>query len=119
MTIDALKNHIPVDLTQLRAFTDGDKDMEKEFISVFVTQSDKNLQALSCCCIDGKCDAWVEAAHMFKGGAAAIGAKALSNLCSEAQNMPEITAAARTMLFRKIDAEYAKVNDYLRALGSL
>jgi PAS domain S-box-containing protein len=109
----------PVDLTQLRSFLDGDADEEKELIGVFVQQSDINLQVLRKNCVSGESKPWVEAAHMFKGGSATMGATVLSQLCSQAQGMREGTADERDILFAKIDAEYARVTDHLRQAGLL
>lgn len=108
-----VKNASPVDLTKLRTFTDGDKDTEKEFIAIFITQSDKNVQILEESCVDGKGEAWREAAHMFKGGAGGIGAETLRGLCEEAQHLDLTATPARKELFAKIKNEYDSVRNYL------
>ncbi|MDR3425191.1 MAG: ATP-binding protein [Alphaproteobacteria bacterium] len=109
----------PIDLTQLRTFTEGDESLEKELIRIFVQQSDENLQTLGVSRIDGACKAWVEAAHMFKGGAASIGAVTLSALCAKAQNMPNCAKDERAAIFTEIADAYENVKEYLKKMGLL
>ncbi len=109
----------PVDLVQLRAFTEGDIEFEKQCIGVFLNQSNENLRVLGETCIDGRSEVWVETAHMFKGGAASIGAVVLSKLCCDAQYLADATADQRKTFFQKIKDEYQKVTDYLKDTGSL
>lgn len=110
---------MPVNLDQLRTFTEGDTGTEKELIHMFAEQSDKNLDILSKNCVDGKNKSWVEAAHMFKGGAAGIGAEKLRQLCNEAQGLESGTAEVRAALFDKISSEYTLVKAYLKKIGLL
>ncbi len=107
----------PIDLTQLKTFTDGNPDVEKEFIVMFLKQSDKNLKSLKDTCVGGRCDAWVESAHMLKGGASAIGAHVLAKLCHTAQLMGDVPAEDRTAQFGEIESEYAKIKESLKQLG--
>jgi signal transduction histidine kinase/CheY-like chemotaxis protein/HPt (histidine-containing phosphotransfer) domain-containing protein len=113
------ENSNPVDLTQLRTFTHGDLETEKELIGAFVKQSDENLRLLKENCTGGECKTWVEAAHMFKGGASGVGAAALSQLCSQAQQTLDATADERVALFKLIESEYAKTKTHLKGLGLL
>jgi two-component system sensor histidine kinase/response regulator len=110
------KTHRPgcIDLTQLRGFTDGDTEMERELIRIFVDQSDINVAALASNQTDGIAPEWVEAAHMLKGGAAGIGAKVLRGICEEAQTMENATAEDRAFVFHSIASAYANVKDALR-----
>jgi len=107
----------PVDLTQLKTFTDGSQDVEKEFIIMFIRQSDKNMAALKEACVTGACEPWVEAAHMFKGGASAVGAKLLAKFCHEAQMMSDATPEQRAAQAEKIAEEYRRVVGHLKQLG--
>ena len=113
------ENQAPLDLTQLRTFTDGDAVAEKELIGIFVKQSDENLRVLKENCIDGTCKAWVEAAHMFKGAAAGVGAGKLSQLCGQAQHLPDAKAIERLALVRLIESEYARTKNHLKTMGLL
>lgn len=107
----------PIDLTLLRGFAGGNNALEKELVGVFITQSDITLKILQENCLSGHNTPWVEAAHMFKGGAVCAGANALSQLCAQAQQMPDVTADARRVIFSQIDREYGAVKAYLRENG--
>lgn len=109
---------IPLDLSQLKTFSEGDVEMERELADVFRQQSDKNMETLTSSLARGDNAAWKSAAHMFKGGALGIGAAKLGALCNEAQNfdgMPE----EQKILFEKIKIEYMRVQDYMKKIGLL
>ncbi|MFH1157520.1 MAG: ATP-binding protein [Pseudomonadota bacterium] len=103
----------PVNFPLLRAITQGNKEMEQEFVRVFVAQSDKNLKILEECCTRGDQKLWCETAHMFKGGSGVIGAEALSGLCEQGQHF-EGSEEERLRLFGSIKREYERVKDFLR-----
>lgn len=104
-----------VDLSHLRAFTGDDRDMEKEFIRVFIEQSDVNVRDLEKSQAEqGQGKIWQEAAHMFKGAAAGIGAEGLRALCDQAQHLDISAVQERPRLFEQIKTEYENVKDYLK-----
>ncbi len=111
------KNVSAVDLSQLRTFTDGDRDTEIEFIRVFVEQSDKNVDILAESQVEGKEQEWKETAHMFKGGAAGIGAEGLRKLCEKAQNLAPSAIQERKTLLEQIKTEYENVKEYLKKMN--
>jgi CheY-like chemotaxis protein len=108
----------PVDLSGLRIFSEGDMETEKELIRVFIDQSDRNFSILRESYGAADPAAWQEAAHMFKGGAAGVGAALLSTLCNEAQHSNG-SAGERRTLFEKISGEYARVKTHLKEIGLL
>ncbi len=118
MAIQSRDESAPVDFTQMRTFTDGDIDTEKELIGVFVQQSDINAQTLKENASGQDVSAWTEAAHMMKGGAGGIGAFVLQKLCNEAQHFAG-TEEERIVLHEKIAEEYLRVKDYLKLTGLL
>ena len=104
-----------VDLSHLRTFTGSDKESEKEFIHVFIEQSDENIRELEKSQVEqelGKI--WQEAAHMFKGAAAGIGAEKLRSLCDKAQHLDLSAIQERPRLFQQIKTEYEKVKNYFK-----
>ncbi len=107
-----------LDLSQLRSFTEGDVEIEKELMRVFIQQSDKNIVALKETSGGTNDKTWVEAAHMFKGGAGGIGAGTLHKLCDQAQHFSG-TIKERGALYDAITAEYERVKSTLRGLGLL
>ncbi|MBL1146492.1 MAG: response regulator [Pseudomonadota bacterium] len=101
------------DLTDLKAFMD-DEDELQNYITLFITQSDKIVKTLQKNCKDGKCKAWSEAAHKLKGGSAMMGARNLRALCEKAQNMLTASADERKTLFKEIQTAYKDVKDVLK-----
>ncbi|MDE2029193.1 MAG: response regulator [Alphaproteobacteria bacterium] len=108
----------PLDLSQLRSFSEGDVEMEKELTRVFTEQSDKNLKTLADALTSGDMKAWQDAGHMFKGGALGIGAVKLAEFCSAAQHF-DGTPQDQAALFEKINREYARVKEHLQKIGLL
>jgi two-component system sensor histidine kinase/response regulator len=108
----------PLDLTQLRTFTEGDSEIEKELAAAFVKQSDLNLQTLQKNAEGKNEKTWSEAAHMMKGGAGGMGAFVLQALCDEAQHFSG-SDEDRQILCLKIAQEYRRVKDYLKSIGLL
>ncbi|QQG35151.1 MAG: response regulator [Micavibrio aeruginosavorus] len=102
----------PVNLDLLREYSDTPEDI-KNFINVFIRQSEESLEILEKHCIDGDSRAWMEAAHKFKGGAGMTGAAKLQNLCAQAQEMQNSTAQKREKILKAIQDEYAKVKAYM------
>ncbi|MDD4615807.1 MAG: ATP-binding protein [Alphaproteobacteria bacterium] len=103
----------PVDLTSLRALTDGEEEVEKELMKAFIAQTDKNLETMTENCeVEGENKPWGEAAHMLKGASGSIGAEGLRELATEAQFFNGDSFARRKLL-EKIKTEYARVKEYL------
>ncbi len=113
------KSTAPVDLTTLRSFTSNNPETEKRLLDLFVKKSNQNMEELGTACVDGPCEAWVEAAHSLKGGAAGVGAETLRSLCNDAQHMDNATADERTRMLNKIQREYGVVKNYLYEQGYL
>jgi PAS domain S-box-containing protein len=108
-----------VDLREMRTFCEGDKNAERELIDVFIKQSALNLDVMAANLRDGANEAWVDAAHMLKGGSSSIGARRLSELCAAAQMMETASAAERSALLEKINEAYAGVRRALVDEGLL
>ncbi|TNE27363.1 MAG: response regulator [Alphaproteobacteria bacterium] len=101
------------DLTDLKAFMD-DEDELQNYITLFITQSDKTVKILKNNCKDGKCKEWSEAAHKLKGGSAMMGARNLRALCEKAQHMLDASADERKELFKEIQTAYKDVKAILK-----
>ena len=111
-------SNVPLDLSILKTFSDGDKEVEKKLVGVYVVQSDKNLKTLAENSTNTGAKAWHDSAHMFKGGSSGIGANVLAELCKEAQHF-EGEAQEQAALFEKINGEYTRVKDQLKKIGLL
>ena len=103
----------PIDLSGLRALSDGDAEMQRELLAAFVFESDKNVGNLEKSHAGNDMLMWKESAHAMKGGAATAGAELLRQLCAAAQAF-EGDADARARLLADIREEYASVLRYLK-----
>jgi len=109
---------VPVDLSILKTFSEGDVEMEQQLVQVLIEQSDKNIAALRSHLEQGNLKEWQEVAHMLKGGASGVGAKILAALCHEGQHFVG-ARQEQEALFEKICSEYARVKDFVRKAGLL
>lgn len=105
-----------LDLTILRTFSEGDKEVEREFAEIFVEQSQLHLQKLSAFCISGESQEWKEAAHLLKGGSATMGAMKMRAFCAEAQEMLVATKKSRQAILKSINQEFAEVCNTLQEM---
>lgn len=107
-----------VDLSILKTFSEGDIDLEKKFIGIFIEQSNKNIKTLAENRANADTKPWHDAAHMFKGGSSSIGANTLAALCNQAEHF-EGTMQEKAALFEKIESEYIRVQAHLKKTGYL
>lgn len=108
-----------LNLDAMRDIAGDDEETLKEFVEAFLESSEKNVQTLQANRVDGECTAWVEAAHMMKGGAGGLGAHMLRELCAQAQDAADVDAATREALYISIRDEYAEVKTLLKKEGLL
>lgn len=106
----------PVDLTDLRTMTDGDKEMETALFEEFYSSSQQLIGTMASNCTDGENESWRGAAHALKGSSYNLGAKELGDLCKEAQEYQDMPASEKTELLEKIKTEYAAVETYLKSV---
>ncbi len=103
-----------MDWERLRMFTDDDPEEEKELIDMFVTYAEESLDILKARCQDGEDDEWKKAAHKLKGSAANLGAKALSDVCTEAEQAFADDAQAKEKILGRILISYDEVCNALK-----
>lgn len=107
-----------INLTIMKTFSEGDAAIEKQLIGMFITQSDGTMAKLeTSVVVDGPCDEWVEAAHSLKGGAGGVGAETLRALCAQAQDMQDVSSAARRAILADIASLYAQVRAALQKIA--
>jgi|GEM_PF-1714490 len=106
------------DLSVLAGFSGGDPDMEREFILMFQKQTEDMLEHMEKLLAEGKTDEWRAVAHKLKGGAGAIGADFLQEICERAQHLEGDMQAFRDKQ-AKIVREYAQVKNFLKESGRL
>ncbi|MCD8563387.1 MAG: Hpt domain-containing protein [Alphaproteobacteria bacterium] len=104
-----------VDLDNLRAATDGDKELEQELFEEFIHQAEillQELEAFSGTETDN--ESWRKTAHAFKGIALNLGAEPLGVLCKIGQEECEAPPERKQEILRGIKSEYAKVHEFLQ-----
>ncbi len=105
-----------IDLTNFREMTDGDVELEKELFEEFFSSSEECITAMESNCVDGENEIWRSNAHAFKGTALNLGADKLGQMCKDAQEGQDMSAAEKTTLLEKIKAEYSAVKVFLEGL---
>jgi len=103
----------PVDLTNLRSMTDGDKDLEKELFKEFYSAFDAGLNLLQVSTGDGAVETWRGQSHALKGVALNLGAEKLGALCKKAQESQTASEKAKVAMLENIRAEYKWVKEFL------
>jgi HPt (histidine-containing phosphotransfer) domain-containing protein len=92
----------PVDLQHLARYTGGDRSVNAEVLSLFISQLDEILARLDTALQDEDTKAWREVAHSLKGAARGIGAFELGDLAAilEATNPAAQHAEAASALHK-------------------
>ncbi|MCB1438320.1 MAG: Hpt domain-containing protein [Nitratireductor sp.] len=96
----------PVDLIHLSSQTFGDRSLQNEIISIFLSQANAYLDGIA-----SRDEAYAaRAAHSLKGAARAIGAFRLAEIAEHCE-------VSKTRDIGALGAEAGKVCDYLRSLA--
>jgi HPt (histidine-containing phosphotransfer) domain-containing protein len=106
----------PVDLTNLRSMTDGDREMEKALFEEFFSSFEAGIASLQANIGAAAAEAWRKEAHALKGIALNLGAMELGELCKKGQDEPGADVTAKEALLKTIQAEYDKVRQFLLTL---
>jgi HPt (histidine-containing phosphotransfer) domain-containing protein len=96
----------PVDLTDLRSMTDGDRDLEISLFQEFFSSCETSINLLYANCSIGQNEIWRSSAHALKGVSLNLGAKKLGDLCKKAQDNPSASEDEKKILLEEILAEY-------------
>jgi HPt (histidine-containing phosphotransfer) domain-containing protein len=104
----------PVDLTNLRAMLDGDKDLELALLEEFIRSSTACLNSMAAGIGDAAGEMWRTQSHSLKGISINLGAMRLGELCKQAQDAYTLPAAERLPLYHAIEAELADVHQFLK-----
>ena len=103
----------PVDLTNLREMTDGDKDLESALFQEYFSSSEKLLGEISQALASDDSEEWRRAAHALKGTSYNLGAQRLGDHCKVAQESSLSPKEEKERLYKTISSEYELVKDYL------
>lgn len=102
----------PVDMEQLRLFTNGDPEEEKELANLFLEQSQEMIKILENSLYIDKKEAWKSAAHRFKGSSGNLGAMQLHALCKRAETHFEDSETQKQEILAAIKAETKRVEEF-------
>ncbi len=104
----------PIDLVHLSKYTMGDKDLEREVLNLFATQSALYMDRLR----EAEDDrAWLEAVHTLKGSATGVGAWRVANYAGEVERLEgDARQAVSDAAIRELGHSVAEVNQYIHEL---
>ncbi|OIN87928.1 MAG: hypothetical protein AUJ12_00165 [Alphaproteobacteria bacterium CG1_02_46_17] len=114
---DKLDNSVPVDLSRLNEFTEGDKDTERVVINLFLETAYESFDMLKTAQLHNSEEDWKKAVHSMKGASGNLGAMALHSLCSEAEYQGDLSKEAKSSILGNLYAEFGKVETYLKGLN--
>ena len=107
------QEELPVNLQQLRSFTDGDAQEECMLVGLFLDQAQQTVAALEASLQKNDSEAWRSLAHRLKGASANLGAHKLSHICKRAEQTSSQDITDRQNLMIQLKTELQKVTDYL------
>ncbi len=102
-----------MDWERLDMFTDGDPEEEKALIELFISNAEETLKLIKQHTKIGDNEEWENATHRLKGSAANLGAKNLSDICSQAEKASRENEETKRILYRCIMESYEEVRDNL------
>ena len=102
----------PVDMEQLRMFTDGDVAEEQALAALFLEQAHEMIAILEQNTGSDTRDTWKSAAHRFKGSAGNLGANKLHQLCKRAESHFEDAPNDKQEILAAITAETNRVEAF-------
>jgi HPt (histidine-containing phosphotransfer) domain-containing protein len=107
----------PVDLVHLSRYTLGARELEREVLELFCTQSFLYLEQLKASPSDKD---WKDLTHSLKGSASAVGAWRVAEAAERAERSGPSAAAAlapsRDARIDEIDASLREADAYIRSL---
>jgi HPt (histidine-containing phosphotransfer) domain-containing protein len=108
----------PVNIAALRGLVDTEEELS-QYAVVFLTQAQKDIEALSRLCADGHSSAWVDTAHRLKGAAGMAGARRLHEICARAQSMNPSTRETRAVMLTCIRKAFSDVKASLCVVAQI
>ena len=103
----------PVDLAQLRLFTDGDLNEERELAQIFSDQAHESISNLQNAIDTGDTELWRRASHRLKGASGNLGASVLSALCKNAEKAKDEPDASKVQILEAISNELQLVESFM------
>jgi two-component system sensor histidine kinase/response regulator len=110
-----LTEEVPVDMAQLRVFTDGNIEEERELFTLFIQESQRMIAELQANMNDEAHATWKSIAHRFKGSSGNLGARRLHHLCKNAEAHFEDSLAKKQQMLAEIKSEAARIEQFAAA----
>ncbi len=117
LTTDPQQNDSPVDMEQLRNFTDGDQDEEQALFGLFLDQTYNLITTLEQNTETEGADAWQSSAHRLKGSAGNLGAMRLHELCKRAEQHYADSRIQKIDMLIEIKDEINRVEGFIQNLS--
>ncbi|MFP6698840.1 MAG: Hpt domain-containing protein [Alphaproteobacteria bacterium] len=95
-----------IDLEHLGTYTQGDRDLERELLSMFLPSAQGYIDAMSA----AAGSVWWTAAHSLKGVALGVGARELADLAASAEPLRD---GGRDVHIVKLRAELERVRRFV------
>ncbi len=83
------RNNTIFDQAHLNEFTDGNKDLEKKILDVFLDNLKIDITEIERAHANNNYKLWDESVHKLYGGCLHVGAKGLAHACDQAQSINE------------------------------
>lgn len=103
----------PIDLEQLRLFTDGDLQEEFALAQLFLEQATEIMDVLKSNVAAEQSTAWKASAHRFKGSAGNMGATLLHMLCKHAENNYQDSEKDKSSLLTSMEQEISRIRLFM------
>lgn len=103
----------PVDMEQLRNFTDGDPDEEQALFGLFLDQTHSLIATLEHSTETACAEAWQSSAHRLKGSAGNLGAMHLHELCKRAEQHYSDDRLQKIEMLIEIKSEISRVERFI------
>ncbi len=104
----------PVDMEQLRNFTDGDLEEEQALFGLFLDQTYNLITVLEQNTEIEGADAWQSSAHRLKGSAGNLGAMRLHELCKRAEQHHTDSRVQKIDMLIEIKSEINRVEGFIQ-----
>lgn len=98
-----------IDLEHLGTYTQGDRDLERELLSMFLPSAQGYIDAMSA----AAGSVWWTAAHSLKGVALGVGARELADLAASAEPQRDGSSGGRDDHIVKLWAELERVRRFV------
>ena len=103
----------PIDMEHLGTYTQGDRDLELELLTMFLPSAEGYLDAMKL----GSGEAWWTAAHSLKGVALGVGAGEVATLAEAPEELQDAPPGPRANQIAALGAALERVRDFVAALG--